>query len=41
MVKEKGYVGYLPLETLGPGDPKKKLDLLRQKVITAMDRVYS
>ncbi|MBS0000913.1 MAG: sugar phosphate isomerase/epimerase [Cyclobacteriaceae bacterium] len=40
MVKDQGYVGYFPLETLGPGDPKKKLVVLKQKVITAMDRVF-
>jgi sugar phosphate isomerase/epimerase len=41
MVREQGYVGYLPLETLGPGDPKEKLDVLKKKVTMAMDQVYS
>jgi sugar phosphate isomerase/epimerase len=41
MVREQGYVGYLPLETLGPGDPKEKLNVLKKKVMKAMDQVYS
>ncbi len=41
MIKEQGYEGYIPLETLGPGDPKEKLLVLKQKVMDAMDRVYS
>jgi hypothetical protein len=41
MVREQGYVGYFPLETLGPGDPMDKLRILKEKVLNAMDRVYS
>lgn len=41
MIKEQGYEGYLPLETLGSGDPKEKLLVLKKKVMDAMDRVYS
>jgi sugar phosphate isomerase/epimerase len=40
MIREHGYEGYLPLETLGPGNPKEKLLVLKQKVMDAMDRVY-
>ncbi len=40
MIKAKGYDGYLPLETLGPGDPKEKLLVLKKKVMKALDRVY-
>ena len=41
MIKDQGYVGYIPLETLGPGDPVKKLSVLKKKVMSAMDKVYS
>jgi sugar phosphate isomerase/epimerase len=41
MVRAQGYVGYFPLETLGPGDPKEKLKVLKEKVVRAIDRVYS
>ena len=40
MIKSKGYEGYLPLETLGPGDPKEKLLVLKQKMVDAIQKVY-
>jgi len=40
MIREQGYNGYLPLETLGPGNPKEKLLVLKQKMMDAMSRVY-
>lgn len=40
MIREQGYVGYIPLETLGPGDPVKKLEVLKKKVTNAMEKVY-
>ncbi len=41
IIKAHGYPGYLPLETLGPGDPKRKLRILKTKVSRALDYVYS
>jgi len=32
IVKECGYKGYMPLETLGEGDPKQKVEALYKKV---------
>jgi hypothetical protein len=32
IVKQCGYAGYLPLETLGDGDTVKKVEALFQKV---------
>jgi len=40
MVREQDYVGYFPLETLGSGDPKEKLLVLKKKVSDAIDRIY-
>lgn len=36
IVREAGYQGYLPLETLGPGDPKVKLTRFLQEVRQAL-----
>jgi len=41
IVKDHHYVGYLPLETLGPGDPIEKLKILKQKVTEAFEKVFS
>ncbi len=40
IIKDNGYTGYLPLETLGEGDPFDKLDILKKKVTQAMDLVF-
>ncbi len=36
IIKKAGYRGYLPLETLGAGDPFKKVPILLNKVLTAI-----
>ena len=36
IVREAGYRGYLPLETLGPGDPKEKLPRFLDEVREAL-----
>jgi sugar phosphate isomerase/epimerase len=36
MIKSSGYTGYLPIETLGPGDPKSKIISLFSKLQKAM-----
>jgi len=36
IIQKAGYRGYLPLETLGPGDPFEKVPVLLQKVLKAM-----
>lgn len=41
IIRAHGYPGYLPLETLGPGDPKKKLDILKTRFTRALKHVYS
>ncbi|QGY44990.1 TIM barrel protein [Maribellus comscasis] len=41
IIKESGYRGYLPLETLGEGDPFKKVPVLLEKVKNALDIVES
>jgi sugar phosphate isomerase/epimerase len=37
IVRQCGYRGYLPLETLGEGDPKTKVKLLLEKVRNALE----
>jgi sugar phosphate isomerase/epimerase len=32
IIKSSGYNGYLPIETLGPGDPKTKIIALLEKL---------
>jgi sugar phosphate isomerase/epimerase len=39
IVKEAGYRGYLPLETLGAGDPYKKVPVLLENVRNAFERI--
>lgn len=36
IIKSSGYRGYLPLETLGPGDPFEKVPVLLEKVRKAL-----
>ena len=36
LVKASGYRGYIPIETLGPGDPKTKVSALYKKVKEAV-----
>lgn len=36
IIKASGYKGYLPIETLGPGDPKSKIISLLEKLKQAM-----
>jgi sugar phosphate isomerase/epimerase len=39
IIKKSGYRGYLPLETLGAGDPYKKVPILLEKVRKAMELI--
>jgi len=39
IIKEAGYRGYLPLETLGAGDPYKKVPVLLENVKNALQKV--
>jgi sugar phosphate isomerase/epimerase len=41
IIRENNYSGYLPLETLGEGDPFEKLKVLKEKVTIAIDNIYS
>ena len=41
IIKESGYRGYLPLETLGEGDPYDKIPVLLKKVRDALAIVES
>ncbi|MBN1987304.1 MAG: sugar phosphate isomerase/epimerase [Prolixibacteraceae bacterium] len=41
IIKESGYRGYLPLETLGEGDPLEKIPVLLEKVKKAIETVES
>ncbi len=41
IIKEGGYRGYLPLETLGEGDPYQKVPVLLEKVRSALQKVES
>jgi hypothetical protein len=36
MIKASGYRGYLPIETLGEGDPKIKVKALFEKIQKAL-----
>lgn len=38
MIKDAGYRGYLPLETLGSGDPFEKVPVLLEKVRNAIEK---
>ena len=39
ILKEKGYRGYLPLETLGAGDPYQKVPVLLENVRKALTQI--
>ena len=39
IIKKAGYRGYLPLETLGAGDPYLKVPALLEKVKNALDKI--
>lgn len=39
VIKASGYSGYLPLETLGEGDPKIKIPVLLEKINKALAKV--
>jgi sugar phosphate isomerase/epimerase len=39
IIKNAGYRGYLPLETLGPGDPYEKVPALLEKVKSALNKI--
>lgn len=39
IIKEAGYRGYLPLETLGAGDPYKKVPVLLDNVRSALEKI--
>jgi sugar phosphate isomerase/epimerase len=41
IIKKAGYRGYLPIETLGPGDPYKRVPILLDKVRNALQIVES
>jgi hypothetical protein len=36
IIKSSGYRGYVPIETLGPGDPRIKVPAFLQKVERAL-----
>jgi len=37
IVRESGYKGYLPIETLGKGDPRQKVPVFYSKVKKALN----
>lgn len=39
IIQEKGYRGYIPLETLGEGDPKVKVPKFLEEIRTAMKKI--
>jgi sugar phosphate isomerase/epimerase len=39
IIKTSGYKGYIPIETLGPGDPRSKVEALFKKVKDAVNHV--
>lgn len=39
LIQEKGYRGYIPLETLGEGDPKVKVPRFLGEIRTAMSKI--
>jgi sugar phosphate isomerase/epimerase len=39
IIKNAGYRGYLPLETLGPGNPYEKVPVLLEKVKSALNQI--
>jgi sugar phosphate isomerase/epimerase len=41
IIKDSGYRGYLPLETLGAGDPYQKIPVLLENVRRALKSIES
>lgn len=39
LIKKSGYRGYLPIETLGAGDPYKKVPVMMEKIHKAMKQI--
>jgi hypothetical protein len=39
IIQEKGYRGYIPLETLGEGDPKVKVPKFLKEIREAMSKI--
>ncbi len=39
LIKKGGYRGYLPIETLGAGDPFEKIPVLMEKIHKAMEQI--
>lgn len=39
MIKESGYRGYLPIETLGAGDPYEKIPVMLEKFHQALEQI--
>jgi len=39
IIQEKGYRGYIPLETLGEGDPKVKVPKFLKEISEAMKKI--
>jgi sugar phosphate isomerase/epimerase len=39
IIKAAGYRGYLPIETLGPGDPYEKVPIFLEKVRVALNKI--
>jgi len=37
IIRESGYRGYLPIETLGAGDPKEKVPVFVKEVRAALE----
>ena len=40
LIRESGYQGYLPIETLGAGDPRIKVRALKAELVAALDAAY-
>ena len=40
IIRGSGCRGYVPIETLGPGDPKEKVRRFLDEVRTALGRAY-
>lgn len=39
LIKKSGYRGYLPIETLGAGDPYKKVPVMLKKIHEALKQI--
>ena len=38
IIKDSGYRGYIPIETLGKGDPKEKVAVFLEEVRAALNQ---